>query len=141
MKELDLCLKLRREINEIHEHISELRSKMESARNQVISDMPKSKSVNSGIESYIIKCERLEEKRDKKYKELDETWDRIRQSFILCGVKEIEERAMFYRFVLGFKWNTVAAKMSEDHQDQNWNANKCFRTYRSVLYKLRKYNF
>jgi hypothetical protein len=128
---LEKCLELRRDINSIDERIAELKLRIRSPKNQIISDMPKGNSRNNSIEEYLITLEKLESKKIKYNSRITDKWQLIYNKLINNGVSEEAITMLRYRFYYGYSWKVCADLM-------NWNKNKCFRVYRAVLSKFNK---
>lgn len=131
MRELEQCLELRRKINGINERIEELRSSIETPKCQTLSDMPKGGGERNTIEEYIIKLERLEQKKAVIEQHLVSDWRTISADLKKNGVFDDVILMLKYRFFYGYRWKKCAVHMQ-------WNENKCFREYRAFLSKMHK---
>lgn len=129
MKELQECLNAKRKIDTIDEKIYELRARVFSPKNQIISDMPRSKGgVDNAIEKYIIKLERLQQQKDDMLKYQAQQWQIVQEK--TPNIKEQEKQLLYIRFVKGFAWNKCVVELNRQYG--NWNVNKAFRIYRKI---------
>lgn len=139
MREFEECFELAKKIKDINEDILELKSKVMSPKNQIISDMPKGKGGTNEIESYIIRLERLERIVTGLKLERALKWNTAGVIIDACGITDKETLDMLQlRFYHGYSWNRVAAYMKKKYPTKKWNVNKCFRVFRSVLDILHK---
>lgn len=138
MKQLDEILRLRREIDELRERISELKA-MTQPKAQVISDMPRGGGERKNtIEEYVIKSEKLREKLACKLVEFDEKWDGISRTFIKANLTVAQCTMMEARFRKAMPWRLCVKHMCNVYPSSKWNEQKLFRMYRNVLYKISK---
>ena len=128
MKELQECLELKREIERLNERIVEIRAVVFSPKNQVITGMPRGGNGENVIEKYLIKLERLEERKKALYKDLSDTWQAAEGK--MPNLAEQERYLLYIRFARGLPWKKCAVEM--DKRYGNWNINKVFRTYRKT---------
>ena len=138
MLELDECLEVARKIKDIEDDILELESRTMSPKNQIITNMPKGGgSQDSGQDRYLIKLEKLQARKNYWCATLNSKWNIAKLALINhANVKDTRTFELLkLRFYYGYPWKKCAARMSEKHSTENWNINKCFRVYRSVLYK------
>ena len=92
-------------------------------------------------DEYLIKAERIEAQRERLQLQLNEGWSVVIAIFDKCGVTDNETIALMrLRFYKGLVWNKCLKEMQRDFPNNKWNANKCFRVYRSVLCKVHKNN-
>ncbi len=139
MRGFDECLELTRKIKEKEELICELKARVFTPRNQVISDMPRGGGGENEIEKYIIKLEKLETLVKRLKDKRNDKWHLIIVSMSNCGIMEKETVNLLHlRFYNGLSWEVCSKRMHGLYPDGKWNLNKCFRVYRSVLYKLNK---
>lgn len=131
MRELEQCLELRRKINSINERIEELRSTVETPKCQILSDMPKGGGERNTLEEYIVKLERLEQRKAVIKQRLVSDWRSISTFLKQNGVNNDVILMLKYRFFYGCRWKKCAVYMQ-------WNENKCFREYRAFLSKINK---
>lgn len=134
MKELDRVLELHRKIERLNDDIEELENLIRSPKSQPISDMPHSTSRTNAIELYIVKKERLIEKRKELCAEYNATWDGVVKKCNAVGLTTNEILLLFLRFYHGFPWRECTAIMAKSNS--KWNENKTFRVYRKVVEKL-----
>lgn len=130
MKELDECLKAKREIDDINEKIDTLRAAILSPKNQVITGMPRGGNNDNAIERYLLKVEKLEKRRTTLINYQLERWELIEDK----NLPEQEQRLLFLRFMLGYSWKKCCARLHEEYG--GWNIDKIFRVYRSICKKL-----
>lgn len=133
MRELEKCLELRRKITDISEQIEMLQSRIETPKCQILSDMPKGGSESNSIEEYIIRKERLEQRKRQNENRLASEWRSISTKLKQNGVTDDVIELLKYRFYYGYRWKKCAVHMQ-------WNENKCFREYRMALSKMNKKN-
>lgn len=140
MFELDECLKISKMLADIEEYIIELKYRTMYPKIQVVSDMPKGggKQINE-IESYLIKLEKLDERKKFIQFDLDVHWCIALEALGARGVTDMEAiQLMKYRFYFGLPWKKCLKRMQEEYTDSKWTINKCFSTYRSILYKKKR---
>lgn len=136
MRELQKCLLLRRKIDEISDRIYELRAKVTSPKNQIITGMPRGGGSNDNVnERYLIRLEYLIEKRHKLRKYQAKEWIRAKnkiKEYSLDTKTNFEETAnlFFFRYVKGLSWNKCVAKLNTEYG--GWNSNKAFRINRKM---------
>ena len=138
MVELIRCFDLAQLIQEVDRDIMEVKFSELSPKNQVITDMPKGGSVINPIESYIIRMERLEKRKECLCNDLNIMWGAALAKLKSVGI--IEETTivmLMLRFKNGCSWDKCANTMDSIYPNANWNSNKCFRVYRSVLNKTK----
>lgn len=136
MKTLDDCLEETRKLKEINEQIAELKARTMSPKNQIITGMPRSGGGGNQNESYIVKLERLEARRDKIRARRAALWASIATA---CNDKKIKPEyisLLRHRFFKGLQWNKCCKLMCEEYPDSSWNMNKVFRVYRQILRKF-----
>ena len=131
MKELESCLRLRRKINDIDEKIKTLRAAILSPKNQVITGMPRGGNNDNAIERYLVKCEKLQRRKDILLSHQKSIWLDIEDKAKAANIPEQDIYLLYLRFVKGKKWNKCAVKMNKKYG--NWNINKVFRIYRRTL--------
>ena len=131
MKELNDCLKLRREINEVKERIEELKMASYSAKNQIITGMPRGNgTTDTGIERYIVLSEELKDKLTSLMIKENEIWSKI-WNYTYNILTDEEMALLSNRFHLGYSWKKCG-------EGFGWNENKVFRTYRNALRKIKE---
>lgn len=128
MKELQECLEVKREIERLNERIVEIKAVVFSPKNQIITGMPHGGSGENAIEKYLIKLERLEERKKALYKELSDTWKAAEEK--MPNLEEQERYLLYIRFTRGLPWKKCAVEMNKLYG--NWNINRVFRTYRKT---------
>lgn len=139
MRELNECLRLSRDINEINERLVELRYKILSPKNQIISDAPKGGGgPNNAIEEYIIKSERLEKRKAAITARLDNCWAEALSVFKEREMPKTYISLMWYRFYKAHSWKKCISDMKGQYPDELWNENKIFRIYKTVNIKCKR---
>ena len=140
MRELDWCFELAKKIRDKNETLAELKLRVASPKNQIYSDMPKGGGAyRNPNDEYLIKAERIKSQIERLQFQLNEWWGVVSEIFDKCGVTDNETiTLMRLRFYNGLVWNKCVKIMQQDFPDGKWNANKCFRVYRKVLYKTHK---
>lgn len=134
---LDECLSISEKIKEIEDEITELESRTMSPKNQIISDMPKGggKQVNN-IESYLIKLEKLTQKKEDKKRELELWWKITLDEFKKIGVIEEEKISLMkYRYYYGYEWKKCLCEMQSKYENSKWTINRCYYINHSILHK------
>lgn len=142
MFELDECLRISRKIKDIEEQIIILKSRVMSAKNQVISDMPKGggKQTND-MDTYLMKLEKYEQIKDAYKKELNEQWEYALKILRQIGVTKDETISLLkFRFYYGYAWKKCYRKMQDKYKEQKWTLNKCFYIYNGILHKAKHKN-
>lgn len=136
MHELDECLSAARAIKDIDEQIQEIKSRAMSPKNQIITGMPRSTSGFGGkSDDYVIKLERLNNRRQKRINARDEHWNTALNIFNDINIREDHIHLLWLRFYCGMQWDKCCTLMAEKYPERNWNINKIFRAYRNVLSK------
>lgn len=138
MKELDICLNIREQINDVEEKIAELKTATTSPKGQVISDMPRSGRIGNPIEDYIIRLEKLEQKKLRLEHRLKEKWG---NAYIILNNSNVPNKSiklLYYRYAKGLSWKDCVQKMKELYPNDLWNENKAFRLNRQALSKVTK---
>lgn len=134
MQKLDECLALTRELKEIDEDILELKTTMVSPKGQIITGMPRGGSpVGNKADDYMVRLERLEEKKKRKTGKREKLWNEAVAVFQKNHIKSEYVELMKYRFYSGLQWKVCCDLMCEKYPTQNWNINKTFRAYRQIL--------
>lgn len=136
MRNLDDCLEKTRKIKEIEEQIEELKSRVMSPKNQVITGMPRGGGGGNQSESYIVKLERLEVRKKKTEEERNELWHKITAALCEKSVKATYIQLLQYRFYYGMQWKKCCKLMCEKYPEGHWNMNKVFRVYRQIIRKF-----
>lgn len=130
-QKLEQCLSLTRKIKDKEEEIADLRAKTMSPKIQTITDMPKGGSVGNVIEQYIIRLERLQNKKGALEERRNKLWGAIELKLIECELNDEISKMLYLRFYNAYAWGRCAELLG-------WNANKCFRMYRKALTKVHK---
>lgn len=130
--ELEVCLELRKRLNDIEEQLEEMRSNVRFPKIQTISDMPRGSVGENSIERYITKSEEYDQKRLSIKESLDSSWEKAMILLSNCGVESDAIRLMYFRFYCGFSWNKSTSKMRREYGEK-WNENRAFRTYRNIV--------
>ena len=135
----DEIAEVREKINKVQDKIEYLQMQADSPRSSSFSDMPKgSRNVSNPIEQYIIKKEKLEEKRNA----LNAKFKRLCKISVAqmneAGINKQAQKMIYLRFACGLPWKECSANLNTLFPDSKWNVNKCFRVYREVLYKIPK---
>lgn len=133
MHELDECLSLAKLIQEKTKNIEEYRYRAMSPKNQVITDMPKSKgSVIGGTDLFLIQVERLEQQKNKLCRQRESYWCMACDIFARSGIKDIQTiELMKYRYYNGLLWQNIIKIMQKKHG--NWSESRCYAVHRRVL--------
>lgn len=135
----DEIANVRKKISRTQDKLESLRTTATTPKTSVYSDMPRGGgNVSNPIELYIIKSEELTEKLEILKLKLHNLWGKAASQMLTVNVDNQAMQMMYFRFYQGFKWNKCATLLDELYPNNNWNANKCFRKYREVLYKLRR---
>lgn len=137
MQILEDCLEKTRKIKKVEEQIAELRERAMSPKNQLITGMPRGGAGGNQSESYMVKLERLEDRRKRLIRQRDELWEEIIYTIDAKGeVKEEHVSLLQYRFFKGLQWKKCCALMCQKYPESSWNMNKVFRVYRQILRKF-----
>lgn len=138
MRELDVCLDIRNKINDVDEEIEMLKAVATSPSGQVLSDMPRSGRIGNAIEDYIIRLEKLEQKRMRLEYKLKKAWS---NAFIILHNSNAPNKSiklLYFRYTKGLSWKECVEKMRELYPNELWNENKIFRLNRQALAKVTK---
>lgn len=136
MRKLQQCLRLKHKIDEITDEIYELRAKVTSPKNQIITGMPRGGGSNENLnERYLIRLEYLTEKRHKLRKHQSKEWKQAKKELVQLNIFDNSEKdeiisLFFWRFVKGLSWKKCVSEM--DSKYGNWNINKAFRVHNKV---------
>lgn len=133
MKLLDVCLELKRELNDIEEEIEEVRLLAKHPKAQRITGMPRGGGIGNQAESYILKLEKLEDDKTLKKNKLRDTWVEAKTILKSHDARTEYIYLMWLRFYCGYQWKICNDIMKDKYPSQNWNINKCFRVYRSIV--------
>ena len=128
MRQLDECMKLRERINKKNEEIIELKTKIMSPKNQIISDMPRGGKQSNSIEAYIIKYEKLEHRKTALMNELEEKW----QAIDMSDLSDAQCKLLHLRYYCGLEWKKCSRIMCEV-VGKKFNENRCYREHRNAL--------
>lgn len=137
MRELDYILQLRRDIVSIDVRLTELES-MVYPQAMNVSDMPRGGGHKNSLEEYIIKWDRLHNKRHRLEVDILMRWAAIEKVFNECGVTAAQQAVMKFRFFCGFTWKKCVNYMRAEYPETGWDEQKLFRIYRKVLLKMPK---
>lgn len=124
---------LHKKIAETDEKIMETREQLTSPKAQIITDMPRSRTVENAIERGIEKTMQLEEKRAYYYDCLVSEWLIIEEIFNECNISTTYIELMKNRYLYGLKWKDCAKAMKKVYPKEKWNENKVFRIYRHIV--------
>lgn len=138
MRELDVCLNIRKQINDVDEKIEELKAVATSPSGQVISDMPRSGRIGNAIEDYIIKLEKLETRKYRLEQLLKEKWSNAYKILHNSNVPLKNIKLLYCRYAKGLSWKECVKRMRELYPNELWNENKVFRLNRQALSKVTK---
>ena len=136
MKELNDCLILTRKIEEVHTKLYELRVAALSPKSQVITGMPHGSGGDNAIERYLVKCEKLEKRKEKLEQARSELWNTVLEKAKKANVSEQNMFLLELRFIEGSSWKHCAVVMNKKYG--KWNINKVFRVYGKTKYILQK---
>lgn len=142
MRELDECYSVAKKINDKNDEIFELKMKIGSPKNQIITDMPRGGNPENAIENYLFKLERLQKKIKTLETQRDLIWNRakeIMREYDILGDKEAVSM-LYFRYYKGFPWKECARLLMIGYKNSNWNENKCFRVHRKILDKIDNMN-
>ena len=126
MRELQECLDIKRVIDEINDEINEKRVAVSSPKNQIITGMPRSGSVENKFDAYLIKIERLEKRKTVLLEKQHNQWQMAMNK--LPNITNTERELLKYRFIKGLQWKKCVDKLNEQH-GVNWTIGKAFRFY------------
>lgn len=135
MEQLNRCISLVREIEDIDERISEIEARCISPKGQRITGMPRGGTIGNQTENYMVKLEALASRRIKLVNLRFEAWKEAQSIFTENSVNSEYIQLLWYRFFCGYQWKVCNEFMKEKYPDHKWNINKCFRVYRSITKK------
>ena len=135
---LEDCLSLAKDILQKEEEIAEWKLAAMSAKNQIITDMPKGGAQQNVMENYMLRLEKLEKEKGLLVRKQQGKWQSVIHLLQRAGIQEDSPcvEMLRIRFMQGYSWNKCVKKMCKKYPDGKWNANKCFRTYSSILHKI-----
>ena len=136
MRELEKCLEIKREIEDIDEEIIELKSQIASPKNQVLTGMPRGGNNENAMERYLLKVEKLEQRKTNLLKYQAKKWQIALEK--LPNISEQEKFMLHIRFIKGKTWKKCARDLNVKYG--NWNINKVFRIYRKIIKNSKNFN-
>lgn len=131
IEELKSCLETRRDIKDLDLKIAELRGKLYSPKNQIISGMPKAMGGGSLIDSGLIRLELMTEKRKKLEANLNKQWENIQIRDTVRYLTETQYELIYLRFYEGSSWKDVMIKL-------DMSSNKVFKMFRITKSAIEK---
>lgn len=135
MKELlEKCLELTRQIRDIEGEITELKTALYFPRNQVLTGMPKSGGTGNGVDTMLIKIEKLEKEKKSLKSSQNEVWTNILKKLDECNASDETTNLLKYRFIYGYRWKDCIPIMTA-LTGEEWNENKVYREYRCICEK------
>lgn len=137
MKELEEILQLRRDIESLDERLAEL-ILLTQPKAQTISDMPRGGQRKNSIEEYVVKLERLHNKRKYKQKCIDKEWSRLVVWFDKAHLSREQKTMLRLRFYKGKPWKVCLWRLRERYTEQKWYESKMFRLYENAVDKMCK---
>ena len=134
-EQLEECSSIRKKMLKKDLKIYELKSKIQSPKNQLINDMPKggNKQSNS-LEDYLLKLEKLVAEKQALCNELNKVWESI--EFILksqCNCDRQRVKLMRLRYYNNYSWKKCISLMKVFYPNDKWNANKGFKEHRLIF--------
>ena len=136
MTELHLSnlISINNEIKKIDDRIAEIRERITSPKNQIISDMPKgSGTTENALDNALTKIERLEARKANYYKELALEWLVCEKAFKSCHLTLRQIELLKYRYYYALQWEQCAIMMKKRHPNELWNENKVYRVRRRFV--------
>lgn len=127
MKELQECLNIKRQIDNIDEKIYKLKAVIYSPKNQIITGMPRGGNNENAVDRYLIKLEQLEGKKIDLSKKQKSLWQ---DSVTRIETNDQERELLYKRFVQGMPWKRCVFELNSTYG--NWNINKAFRIYGKI---------
>jgi len=128
-------------IKKIQDKIVFLEMQADTPRSSVFSDMPKSGGgAGNPLEQYMIKKEKQIEKLKPLKKRLNRQWARAVYQMDSTKIDKQTQKMMYLRYYCDLPWKQCAKELDKEFPNCKWNANKCFRRLREVLYRIRQYN-
>lgn len=128
----------RKRIKQTQEKLDYIRLQVSTPRSPTLSDMPKGGGgVDTPLDRYIIKQEKLTEKIKRLQTLLKKQWREAVQTMNTVGIGKQSQKMMYLRFVCGLQWEKCAAELDKEFPNNKWNVGKCFREYRKILQKIR----
>ena len=128
MKELQECLTTKKKIDKLDARIYELRSAVLAPKNQIITDMPKSRGgVGNPIEKYLLRLERLQARKDILLAYQREQWEKAQRK---AQMTKQESYLLYLRVISGLPWKKCVALTNKRYPSMN--ENKAFRIYRRI---------
>ena len=131
LEELNSCLETRQDIKDLDLKIAELRGKLYSPKNQIISGMPKAMGGGSLIDSGLIRLELLTDKRKKLEANLNKQWENIQIRDTVRYLTETQYELIYLRFYEGSSWKEVMIKL-------DMSSNKVFKMFRITKSAIEK---
>lgn len=128
MEELVKCLEIKKEINKLDGRIEELRSRILSPKNQIITGMPRGGGGDNAIESYLLKLEEREQEKERLLNNQQEQWDIALSKFRYISIESIE--LMYFRFIEGMPWKKCVIEVNKKYKGMT--INKAFRIYGKI---------
>jgi hypothetical protein len=129
VKELTECLDTKRKINKKREKIQELRMRILSPKNQIITGMPfGGGSTENAVDKYLVTLERLEkqEKALKNYQK--KQWKKACEK--IGDISEQNKELLYLRFMKGYQWKKCVIILNDKYG--RWSVNKAFYIYGKI---------
>lgn len=118
------------ELDQLSEQITEVKSKMLSPKNQVITGMPRGGSGNSDkIGEVLCKVERLEGKYLDKYNQLLQEREKIEDA--IAPLESKERLLIRYRYIYGYSWEVISEKLK-------YSIDNVYKLHGKILQKIAK---
>ena len=131
IEELKSCLETRRDIKDLDLKIAELRGKLYSPKNQIISGMPKAMGGGNLMDSGLIRLELLTDRRKKLEANLNKQWENIQIRDTVRYLTETQYELIYLRFYEGSSWKEVMIKL-------DMSSNKVFKMFRITKSAIEK---
>lgn len=141
VRELKEIMKIHDDIKAIDERIEEIRTRIESPKNQIISDMPRGGSSENVLEKALVKIERLETRKMFLHEMIVSKWHICEDFLNSCNIPDKQMVLMQYRYFYGLPWSKCVKEMKNEYPDEMWNENKVFRLHRQTITKIHKKQF
>lgn len=131
LEELNSCLETRQDIKDLDLKIAELRGKLYSPKNQIISGMPKAMGGGNLMDSGLIRLELLTDRRKKLEANLNKQWENIQIRDTVRYLTETQYELIYLRFYEGRSWKEIMIKL-------DMSSNKVFKMFRITKSSIEK---
>lgn len=136
MQELNLSnlLSLNKKIAETDDKILEIRERVTSPKNQIISDMPRGGgTMENALDNALSKIEHYETRKAYLNDLLVSDWLICEDILISCNISPEQIELFRYRYFYALPWKKCIAAMAKHYSNESWSESKGYRLHREAL--------